>query len=775
MKVSIQRTAVLYMLASSVFLAACGSSNSTSPNPTSGNIPNLSSKPSAKASVLKTQRLTGVIIDANTRRPIDQADIVLHLLSAPSPSASPGSNNSSSNNSPRSTPVPAQPTASSTPFPSLTPTPTPAGGASPSPNTSPTPVDPAASALGAPEESPETSPEDTPEGGLTIQGDENGNLEGTTEPEEPEVSASPADPALPSEEVDPEAQNAAIEVTETYVMAQLPSNNNREAKFNIFETRSNNRGKFFINDVPEGDYVISVAAKGYRSLTLTEVNPNRLELPLIPLDNKRMMDVSGSVLSPTNTPVPNAFVSSSFPMGEAIGIPSTTNTIGEFNLLAVPFGRRSFVAFVQNADEEILQMGILKNIIVNDKSIKADDPLYEDGPASVPASVAPEDADTETLIKNIQENLKEPVPEASGSPAEEESVVSPYKSEEETPEDTPSEEAPDPAESPLISPPIEPYPAPSVTPSVAEENQEAEEEGGVNVFSAVREFFTGEKAEESEDVKIAPIVSLRSVVDQITLAGTIDVPADYTLKSMDVYMTLDAEKGTHPEEVYLLTKTFRAPEPEKKSLISTGNQTEPTPSPGASAAASGNTPAGGANANAKSAPAGARKFQVKLPVLNQDQYYHLQFTATHKDGGITYHHLYNLDKEDDALKATFLPVSGRLEIEGEDSNTIPAVPGMGWESVPGADIYHVTLEAGNRAKRRVVWEAWTKSTQIEYPFTARKDRLKEQETYTLSVAALKGVKPVLNKTKNVSAHPAYESIWADLSRVTHVPFEVVEY
>ena len=163
-----------------------------------------------------------------------------------------------------------------------------------------------------------------------------------------------------------------LQAVKRYIGSQAvtPVNASADKALNLFETSSNNRGKFFINDVPEGKHTISVSAPGYRSITLTDVDPNRLEIPLVPLKNDQMMNIVGTVLSPTETPIADAFVSSSFPMGSAIGVPATSNSLGEFKLPAVPFGRRSFVAFVQNADGDIRQMGILKNIIVNNKSIK---------------------------------------------------------------------------------------------------------------------------------------------------------------------------------------------------------------------------------------------------------------------------------------------------------------------------------------------------------------------------------------------------------------------
>lgn len=702
MKATVHRSLALYLLASSLFLTACGSSNSSSPNPAAGNIPNLATKPTPQASPVKTQRFAGDVIDAVTRTPIDRAEILLQVKSA--------SNTSSSSSSPPGpTPIPTPPPAGSGTAPVSAPTPT----SSPS----------AVQASVTPTASPST--------GFSVEGGI---------PDLPASSATPpAENSVQPDVSSRKPEEKLTSVSQRYVMSQSINTDNA-AGFNTFETNTNNRGKFFVNDVPEGQYVLSVSAPGYRSITLTDIDPNRLEIPLVPLENTEAMDIVGSVLSPTEKPVANAYVSSSFPMGDAIGIPATSNTLGEFKLPAVPFGRRSFIAFVQNVDGDIQQMGLLKHIIVNNKSIKAQDLVFKEKPDTLPGPEGTPRPTTEELIENVNKILTEEVePSASAEPELEN--ISPYASG--APEEELDEEAP------LISPPIEPYPAPSV--ETVEENQESTEKKGTNLFDSVRNFFTGETIEESEAVKIAPVISLRSVISSMTLSGKVTLPEGYTLKSMDVYLTLEGEeKDAHPEEFYLLSKTFPKGAEASKSLISPG----PSPAPSAD-------------------PNAPQSFQVSLPTPGLGQKYHLQFTATHAEGGQTYHHIYNLDSASDSLSVEFLPVMQKIEIQGESDNTIPSSPRLGWEPVNGAEIYHVTLTAGNGNKRRVVWEAWTKSTQLDYPFSSRSQRLQEQETYVVSVAALKGLKPVVNKSKNVTVHPGYQAIWSDLSRFTHIPFEVV--
>ncbi len=719
MKATVYRSMALYLLASSLFLTACGSSNSSSPNPAAGNIPNLATKPTPQASPLKTQRFAGDVINAVTRAPIDRAEILLQVKSASPASSSPST-------TPAPTPIPTPPPAGSGTAPVSAPTPAPNSQASVTPNVT-----------------PGVTPSVTPSTGFSVEG---------AIPSLPGGSGTPLPPSS-NNTVQPDSsslnpfQERAIPVSERYVMSQSTSVDS--AGFNTFETNTNNRGKFFVNDVPEGQYILSVSAPGYRSITLTDVDPNRLEIPLIPLENMETMDIVGSVLSPTEKPVANAYVSSSFPMGDAIGIPATTNTLGEFKLPAVPFGRRSFIAFVQNVDGDIQQMGLLKNIIVNNKSIKDQELVFKEKPDTLPGPDGTPRPTAEELIENVNKILTE---EVEPSPSPEGEDISPYASE--SPEETPASE-----ESPLVAPPIEPYPAPSV--GTVEENQESTEKKGSNLFDTVKNFFTGEEADESEAVKISPVISLRSVISSVSLSGEVTLPEGYTLKSMDVYLTLEGEeKEAIPEEFYLLSKTFPKAAQASQSLLG-----ETKPNAKASAKPTPAKPA--ANANEP------QPFEVRLPTPGPGQKYHLQFTATQAEGGQTYHHIYNLDGESDSLKVDFLPVMQKIEIQGESDNTIPSSPRLGWEPVSGAEAYHVTLTAGNGTKRRVIWEAWTKSTQIDYPFSSRTQRLQEQETYVVSVAALKGLKPIVNKSKNTTAHAGYQALWSDLSRFTHTPFEVV--
>src|SRR5690606_8155113 len=97
-----------------------------------------------------------------------------------------------------------------------------------------------------------------------------------------------------------------------------------------------------------------------------------------------------------------------------------------------------FIAFVQNIDGDIQQMGLLKNIIVNNKSIKEQELVFKEKADTLPGPDGTPRPTTEELIENVNKILTE---EVEPSPSPEGENISPYASG--APEETPaSEESP---------------------------------------------------------------------------------------------------------------------------------------------------------------------------------------------------------------------------------------------------------------------------------------------------------------------------------------------
>lgn len=718
-------------------LCACGGGSGTaSPQPNTGNIPNLATRPTPQASQLKKVRVTGTVFNSLTGSPVEKAEVLIQVLATPSASPLPGA-----------TPAPAgipttPPPTNAAPIP----TPPPVATPTPGPNTgpdlmSPTPVPAVPTTLAPTPASP--LPFTPPPTNATIA------------PKPPDLPPNEGGtvpgawlPGLQGLFTARGAQSASFQLAQ----AAQPSPSAPSDEPNLFRTDTNNKGKFYSNDVSDGRYLITISAPGYRTLSLTDVNITDVQVPLTPLDGPETIDVVGMVLSPAAKPVTDAMVSPTYALGQGASVPETTNAIGEFVLPQVPYGVHSFVAYVLDNNQQIKQMGLLTEVPISDKTLKTTRPAMiprgQASPAEPEESAEPEATPTKSP-KPAKSPKPGKSPKPSASPSAEESA-SPNPDASASPSPAAS------AETESRLPGVVPSLAGALNGQLLAGVEEAEEkaENTYNLVDQLKELITGEKPrpeDDGHDHDIYPVISLHSVLNQMTLAGTVDLPEGFEPENVEVYLTLPpAKKGDVPHEAYMMSQPLET-EAEASPAAS------PSPSP---------TPAAG-----KKPPL---HFRLNLPSLDKDQSYHLLFTATKDTGEITYHHLYNLDKGNEELQATFLPAAAKISLEKEDVNAVPPVPTFSWEGVPGAEVYHLNLVEGSGKSRRVIWDAWTKDTQIRFPLTAKAERLQERKTYVVSVEALKGLHPATNDIKKQYSLPAYQAIWTDLSRQTHASFEVVE-
>lgn len=704
-------------LAAAFTLSACGNPGSTSaPAPNTGNIPQLATRPTPQSSALKKMRFSGKIFDSVTGDAIDQATIWIQVAETVPPVSS---------GSTGSTPVP---------------TPPPGSAATPPP---PLPVTPPVSSP------PPTGPVATPPPGA---------------PTPPPGAPTPPMPAAFGPEAGP------VMGWIWGVGAQAASPSSKES--NLFRTTTNNQGKFWINDVPEGVHSITIQAPNYRTLTLTQINAaGALDIPLTALQSENMTDMAGMVLSPADTPVSQAHVSPSSLWGEATGIPTQSNDLGEFLLQELPFGKHVLAAFVMDENYVIQQLGISDDFQITAKSVKSKSTVFSEPKAEpkLPSEPRTDPEKRKELEDKVENLLKE-----SASPDPAASSVAPEGEGEGTPVPEPSSGA---SEKPAASPKPSAIPTPKTsvkpgtpapnTPPSADENEEEAKEKPFNLLNAATELLTGKKtdpeAETLKDGSVYPVVTLRSVLSDFKLEGKVNVPSGYEYRGVDVYLALAVPKNDPPQEVLLFTRPGKKTAKPKAS--EDDDKAKASASPGAAApdAATAATPE-------------VVDFSLRLPVLEKGQSYHLQFTAaSKKPGSLLYQHMYEIgEKNDKALEATFLPAPGSIEIAGEEDNNIPTSPDFAWEPVPGAEYYRVLLEAGQAPDNKVIWEAWCKETQISFPLQTSAGRLKEGELYTISVAALKGLKPAQKNAKVTYAHPGYQAIWSELSTLTRKPFEVVK-
>jgi len=747
------------LLSATLTLSACGGGNSAAgPAPNTGNIPNLATRPVTQAAEVKKVRLAGEIFNSLSLKPIEKAEILLQVVevSAPQPPSPPPGETSSV-----PTPPPGQPNNQPPPTSDpLSPNQPPPGGDLQPGDTQPTvpPLPPGSNpALPGPGDAfPDMAPPPGDEQFPPVMPDGGDGLPAPL----PGGAALPFVPAnyaltFPGEAIW-SASGASFQLAQN--TSNVPANPGASPAAsketpNNFKTDTNNRGKFFINDVPDGKYVLTVTAPGYRALTLTDINPNQLNVPLTPLEMNETVDVVGMVMSPSDLPIQDARVSPSFPLGEAVGIPATSNDMGEFKLLSVPHGRHSLLAFTVDDQEQIKQMGILRDVLLSTKNMKVQSKAMEASDKNQPKPTAsPDAAKRQELEKSVEKMLIE----------EDAEPIQPGADTPEVSEDNSDLPADEPAISPQTDPAVEPESLPDTAETITENEELAKPERSFNLLDRVKELITGDSAEETSAEKIYPVISLRSVLNNVELAGNVKVPENFTLKQVEVYLSLtDKDEKKTPEEIYLFSRPLQA----------AGSKTDTEKAkPPSKPSGSASPPA----AEATKGTADSQRFRLRLPDLDKNQAYHLQFTAVNENGQISYHHLYNLKESDEDLSVSFLPGTELIELEGEDVNAIPPVPGMGWSAVAGAELYHVTLAAGTGLNQQIIWEAWTKETQLKYPLSTREQRLKEQQTYTLSVEAIKGLRPALNSSQEKYALPSYRAIWTDLSRVTHPPFEVVE-
>lgn len=720
-------------LAAALTVSACGNpSSTTAPIPNTGNIPQLATRPTPQSSALKKIRFSGKIFDSVTGEAIDQATIWIQVADTAAAAPAAGSSTSAPvptppPNSGAATPPPPLPMTPAIPTPPPAASPPPAGAVPTPPPGAPTPPPLPAAML----------PAFDPTLGPTI-----GLLWG--------------------------------------VGAQVASPSSKES--NLFRTTTNNQGKFWINDVPEGVHAITIQAPQYRTLTLTQINASgQLDIPLTSLQGENMTDMAGMVLSPADTPVSQAHVSPSSLWGEATGIPTQSNDLGEFLLQELPYGKHVLAAFVMDENYVIQQLGISDDFQITAKSVKSKTTVFSEPTAEpkLPSEPRTDPEKRKELEDKVENLLKEsPAPEASAvtdpaapaSPAE--GTPAPDASTAPAPEGT-AKPAATPTLRPSSGPPtpkatVKPGSAAPNTPPAADENEEEakEKERPFSLINAATELLTGKKsdpeAEMLKDGSVYPVVTLRSVLSDFKLEGKVNVPTGYEYRGVEVYLALSVPKNDPPQEVLLFTL------PAKKAAKAKASDEDDDKTKASASPAAAPDPA--------SASAEVVDFSLRLPVLEKGQSYHMQFTAaSKKPGSLLYQHIYEIgEKNEKALDATFLPAPNSIEIAGEEDNNIPTSPDFAWEPVPGAEYYRVTLEAGQAPENKVIWEAWCKETQISFPLQTSSGRLKEGELYTVSVAAIKGLKPAQKNAKVTYAHPGYQAIWSELSTLSRKPFEVVK-
>ncbi|MEK7432550.1 MAG: hypothetical protein AABZ74_05405 [Cyanobacteriota bacterium] len=344
----------------SILLVSCSGGNSAT-TPAMPNIANLAVKPSSSTETeIKRINLTGKVLDGITKKPIDNANILVYVISNDKLIES-LKNGNKPEPIPSSSPLVSSGTSTATipeikPIPSIQPP-------------SPKPIE-ENEEVSKPVTKPIVKGNQKPVAKTTIKPSIKPVAKPTIKPSvkpEPIKSLTPIEKPTatpkPKEELSPNDLKS--------VLSDIKINNIQE-----FESKTGNDGKYWVSKVPDSPNsvtILTVSADNYKSFSVFYLDNNKSEdIYLMPSNpNKYYSSVSASVLSLNNNPIENAFVSSSYTIGESFSVPTNSNLNGEFNFDDIEVGERIFVASKKNDSGKIISMGFLDtDIKKTDKSYK---------------------------------------------------------------------------------------------------------------------------------------------------------------------------------------------------------------------------------------------------------------------------------------------------------------------------------------------------------------------------------------------------------------------
>lgn len=407
------------VLLSILIVSSCSSGNPTTPN--RGNLTNLAKTPSTTPETeLKRINISGRVIDSVTRKPVENASILLYVISsdeiikkvkeglkvpADASSASPSSGSSGSpapegtpdpnlGRSPDVVPVPdADPSISS---------PAPSASVLASPSSRPAPFEENEEVTASP--SPNVKTSSSPS--MINPKDLTNRSKDIGVPPKPAVvnSASPNPSGSPAtgSTVDEKAVQEISEDLLSSALSSLKLNDIQE-----FEGKTGNDGKFWINKVPDTSIIITVNAPNYKTVSIFNLDTNKVEdIVIDPIqDKKELLPVYGSVYSAINTPINNASVSVSYPVGETFSIPVNSDTSGNFKTEDVKEGERTFLATVKEPSGLITSLGMLDyEIKKGAKATLAPKPVVVPSPVASKDPAKPEAITRDRSVPNIKMN-----------------------------------------------------------------------------------------------------------------------------------------------------------------------------------------------------------------------------------------------------------------------------------------------------------------------------------------------------------------------------------
>lgn len=339
----------------SIFLVSGCSGGGSTPNiPNTTNLANLAKKPTSGTEVeIKKINLTGKVIDAVTRKPIDNATVLVYVISNDDIIK-----DVKNNNKPETF---ASPQASGSPAESTT---------SPSNVVPSIPVQPIPTVLPSPKPVYEEEEKSVKPSALSKP-----ITKASIKPivkTQPKVNSklnvkSVITPKI-APSITPKKEEELNDKDIVSALTKIKINDIQE-----FETKTGNDGKYWINKVPDSSMIITISADNYRSVSVFNAEANKVEdITLMPLDaEKYYSSLSGAVVSANNNSLENASVSASYVIGDSFTIPTNTNITGDFTLEDLSIGERMLVASSKDETGKISSMGFL------DADIKKDNKAYK--------------------------------------------------------------------------------------------------------------------------------------------------------------------------------------------------------------------------------------------------------------------------------------------------------------------------------------------------------------------------------------------------------------
>jgi hypothetical protein len=134
-----------------------------------------------------------------------------------------------------------------------------------------------------------------------------------------------------------------------------------DVKPESFTTTSNNEGKFYFNGIPEGTMSVTLVAPKYRALTLSNVDPTKMDdIALSERNDAPRRSVKGTVTTASGSPLANAMVSPIFRPGQGFPMQVASDDKGQFLIDEITTVPKGFAALSNGANGQINTFSLMQ-------------------------------------------------------------------------------------------------------------------------------------------------------------------------------------------------------------------------------------------------------------------------------------------------------------------------------------------------------------------------------------------------------------------------------